>query len=124
MSKILIVDDEEGICMLYENELLKEGYDVVTTGDGSRVMEMIDQERPDLSVLDIRLGEYSGLDILQDIKSSYHDMPVILCSAYPVFKRNKKSKAADGFVVKSLNLKELKSEIRVALEEGQTVHGK
>jgi len=103
------------------NELFIEGYNVITTGDGSHVMEIIDQEKPDLIVLDIRLGKYSGLDILQDIKNSYHDLPVILCSAYPILKRNKKSKPADDFVVKSRNVNELKSKIRMALEVSQTV---
>ncbi len=116
MEKILIVDDEASIRMLYADELIDEGYEVSTIGEGSRVMALIEKEDPDLIILDIRLGEHDGLDILQDIRNTYHDKPVILCSAYPAFKNDLKSIAADYYVVKSSNLEELKIKVRRALE--------
>ena len=67
MNKILIVDDEKSIRILYHDELTEEGYHVITLGDGSKLLEVIEQWRPDLIVLDIKLGEYDGLDLLQDI---------------------------------------------------------
>ncbi|MCK4817773.1 response regulator, partial [bacterium] len=53
------------------NELTEEGYDVITSGNGSQRIELIEQKRPDLIVLDIRLGKNNGLDLLQDIRSTY-----------------------------------------------------
>lgn len=116
MEKILIVDDEESIRMLYADELIEEGYEVITIGEGSRVMELIKNEGPDLVLLDIRLGEHNGLDILQDIRNTYYDMPVILCTAYPTYKIDLRSIAADDYVVKSSSLEELKFSVRRALE--------
>ncbi len=121
MNKILIVDDEESIQILYADELTEEGYEVVTSGDGSRLMELIGQKRPDLILLDIRLGEYNGLDLLQDIRNTHHNLPVILCTAYPSFKYDMKSIAADYYVVKSSNLKELKLKIKMALKGGEQI---
>jgi DNA-binding response OmpR family regulator len=66
--------------------------------------------------LDIRLGQYDGLDLLQDIRRRYYDIPVILCSAYASFKWDLRSIAADYYVVKSGDLTELKKKIHRALE--------
>jgi DNA-binding NtrC family response regulator len=53
---------------------------------------------------------------LQEIRNRYYDLPVILCSAYEVFKRDVKAIAADAYVVKSSDLTPLKKAIRRALE--------
>ena len=116
MNKILIVDDEKSIRILYHDELTEEGYDVITLGDGSKLQEVIEQQRPDLIVLDIKLRGYDGLDLLQDIRNGNYDMPVILCSAYPHFKYDLRSIAADYYVVKNSDLKELKIKIKMAIE--------
>ena len=116
VAKILIVDDEEAIRVLYTYELIEEGYDVITCGDGSRLMEVIKRESPDLILLDIRLGRYDGLDLLQDVRNTHYDLPVILCTAYPSFKYDLRSIAADYYVTKSSNMDELKCKITMALE--------
>lgn len=116
MKKILIVDDEEVIRMLYGEELEEEGYNVVTAGSGHGLMEMIDREKPDLVILDIKMAEHDGLDLLQEIRKSFYNIPVILCSAYSSFKGDLKSIAADYYVVKSADLSELKQKIKMALE--------
>ncbi|MDL1976836.1 MAG: two-component system response regulator [Desulfobacterales bacterium C00003106] len=115
-DKILIVDDEEVILMLYKEELEEEGYDVVTTSTGLGLLEKIETEKPKVVVLDIKMAEYNGLDLLQDIRKSYYNIPVILCSAYSSFKGDLKSIAADYYVVKSSDLTELKQKVKMALE--------
>jgi DNA-binding response OmpR family regulator len=116
MPKILIVDDEEGIRMLYAMELEDEGYQVITLPDGKDLLKVVDREKPDCIVLDIKMREYSGLDLLQQIRKQHYDMPVILNSAYSSFKVDLKAVAADYYVVKSSDLTELKEKLRVALE--------
>jgi len=116
MNRILVVDDEESFQLMYSDELAEEGYEVLTAGDGSGLMEIIEQKRPDLVLLDIKLGKYDGLDLLQDIRNVYYDLPVILCTAYYDFKYDLKSIAADYYVVKSSNMEDLKAKIRMALE--------
>ena len=103
MNRILVVDDEESFQVLYADELTEEGYEVITIGDGSKLMEVIEQKRPDLVLLDIKLGKYDGLDLLQDIRNAYYDLPVILCTAYYDFRYDLKSIAADYYVIKSQN---------------------
>ena len=86
MAKILIVDDEEGIRMLYAMELQDEGYEVITLPDGKDLMEVVETQEPDCIVLDIKMREYNGLDLLQQIRRKHYDLPVILNSAYSSFK--------------------------------------
>ncbi|HMK36447.1 MAG TPA: response regulator [Desulfomonilaceae bacterium] len=116
MAKILIVDDEEGIRMLYSMELQDEGYEVITLPDGRELLQVVDREHPDCIVLDIKMREYNGLDLLQQIRRRHYDLPVILNSAYSSFKVDLKAVAADYYVVKSSDLSELKEKLKIALE--------
>jgi two-component system response regulator (stage 0 sporulation protein F) len=116
MAKILIVDDEEHIRYLYSEELSDAGYDVITAESGHLLMEKIEEEKPDLVVLDIKMVDYNGLDLLQDIRNRFYDLPVVLCTAYDTFKEDMKSISADYYVIKSFDLTELKNKIALALE--------
>lgn len=116
MAKILIVDDEEHIRYLYSEELSEAGYEVITAESGHMLLEKIEKEKPDLVVLDIKMVDYNGLDLLQDIRNKFYTMPVVLCTAYDTFKEDMKSIAADFYVIKSFDLTELKKKIAMALE--------
>lgn len=121
MAKILIVDDEEHIRFLYSEELTEVGYEVITADSGYRLLERIEEEKPDLVVLDIKMVDYNGLDLLQDIRNRFYDLPVVLCTAYDTFKEDMKSIAADFYVIKSFDLTELKNKIAMALEARVTL---
>ena len=84
-------------------------------------MELIARESPDLIVMDIKLGEANSLDLLQDIRNTYNQLPVILCTGYPAFRTDLKSIAADYYVLKSSDLHELKTKIKSALQGGARV---
>jgi two-component system, response regulator, stage 0 sporulation protein F len=116
MAKILVVDDEEHIRLLYSEELSESGYEVITAESGYQLLERIEMEKPDLVILDIKMVDYNGLDLLQDIRNRFYDLPVILSTAYDTFKEDMKSIAADFYVVKSFDLTELKKKIGMALE--------
>ncbi len=116
MAKILVVDDEEHIRYLYSEELNEAGYEVITADSGDKLLEKIEDEKPDLIVLDIKMVDYNGLDLLQDIRNRFYDLPVVLCTAYDTFKEDVKSISADFYVIKSFDLTELKNKITMALE--------
>jgi len=114
--KILVVDDEKHIRMLYQEELEGEGYVVATTDGDEPIENVLARENPAVVILDIRLGpSRSGLDLLQTIRSLDARLPVILCTAYDSFQHDLKSIAADFYVVKSVDLSELKDKVRQAL---------
>ena len=116
MAKVLIVDDEKHIRQLYSEELREEGYDVALAADGKDILQRIEREKPDVVVLDIKMVSTNGLDVLQEIRNKYYNLPVILCSAYGSYKVDIKSIAADAYVVKSSDLTELKNKIAQVLE--------
>ena len=116
MARILIVDDEAHIRTLYTLELEDDGYEVLALETGKGLEAEIERFRPDVIVLDIKMVDVSGLDVLQQIRNRFYDLPVILCSAYGSYKGDLKSIAADYYVVKSSDLTELKKRIQAALE--------
>ena len=109
MAKVLVVDDEKSIRTLCAEELEEEGYEVITAGKCKEVMELIDSLQPSAVVLDIRMEDCDGLDLLQEIRNTHHGLPIILNTAYDSYREDVKSVAADYYVVKSYDLAELKS---------------
>ena len=115
MSRLLVVDDEANIRLLYAEELTEEGYDVVTASGTAEAVEKLEEGIFDLAVLDIKLKNESGIELLQRLVKERHDMPVILCSAFSCYKDDFSAWLADGYVVKSSDPGELKEEIRKVL---------
>ncbi len=117
-QKILVVDDEKHIRMLYREELEADGYEVATSDGEEDILEVIGREKPTIVILDIKLGvNRSGLDLLQEIRAKDPVIPVILSTAYDSFQHDLKSIAADYYVVKSVDLSELKDKVRMALNK-------
>ena len=109
MATILLVDDERYILQYYSEELTEDGHEIVSLDSGDSLLEKIYLYRPDVVVLDIKLGRWDGLELLQAIRKDFYNLPVILCTAYDTFKRDPRSIAADYYVVKSHDLSELRT---------------
>jgi len=116
-KKILVVDDEKTIRLLLKEELTDEGYEVITAESGEMALKMIKEEKPDLVTLDIKMPGEDGLSILRKIREIEYDLPVIICSAYSIFKTDFSAVAADHYVIKSYKFDELKSKIREILSQ-------
>ena len=117
-KKVLVVDDERHIRMLYQEELQAEGYTVALTDGREPIMDVIAHKDPSVVVLDIKLGpDISGLNLLQTIRSANSNLPVILSTAYDSFQHDLKSIAANYYVVKSVDLTELKEKVAKAMKE-------
>ncbi len=115
-EKILVIDDEKHVRMLYQEELKHEGYNVTISDGHEPVVDLIAREKPQLLILDIKIGpDISGLDLLQQLRGPYPNLPVILSTAYDSFQHDLKSIAADFYVVKSVDLTELKTKVKAAL---------
>ncbi len=114
MNKIFVVDDNYAVRLLYQEEFEDDGYLVVAFGDYENLMAEISNHCPDVIIMDIKMGEINGLDIMKSIRNSF-EIPIILCSAYPIFESDAKSFAADYFVAKSSDLSELKHKITMAI---------
>ena len=114
MARILLVDDDQNIRRYYKEELSDDGHQVSAVASGHQLLRTIDFFKPDVVVLDIKLVDYDGLELLKEIRNEYYNLPVILCSAYQTYKYDQRSMAADYYVVKSFDLSELKTMIKRA----------
>ena len=111
MTNILVVDDQPCIRELLSEELIFEGYRVITVGDAESVKEHLRFSRPDLVLLDLYLDGAEGFRVLRDIKKQNSDLPVIIFTAYDSYVDDPRLSQADGYVIKSVVLDELKQKV-------------
>jgi UDP-3-O-[3-hydroxymyristoyl] N-acetylglucosamine deacetylase len=79
---ILIVDDEDKVRESVREVLSDEGYRVVDTADGTRVLDLIEQEKPELVLLDIWMPQIDGIGLLKQIKSQQPTINVVMISGH------------------------------------------
>jgi len=118
-KKILVVEDEEGLRLLYEEELKAEGYEVLTARNGKEAIEQLEKGKPDLIILDIVMPVMDGMEALGRIVGKDRKIPIILNSSYPGYRQDFMSWAADAYLTKSIDLGELKDKVRELLEKGK-----
>ncbi|NIQ02180.1 MAG: response regulator [Nitrospinaceae bacterium] len=116
VKKILVVDDEDNIRLLYQEVLRDEGYQVLLAKNAEEALNIIDRDTPDLITLDVKMPGMSGIEFLAQLKEKKKDIPVILCSAYGAYKQNFEVWSSVAYVVKSADLRELKMTIREILD--------
>ena len=114
-AKILVVDDEEHIRLLFKEELEDEGYAVDLASNGLEALDKLRASTYSVVVLDIKMPGMDGIQTLTEIKKVNKDQAVILCSAYGEFKQDFASWASDGYIVKSADTRELKETIKRVL---------
>lgn len=112
MKTILVIEDEKHLQTLYALELGAEGYNVVTVGSGNEALERLRNNRVDLAILDIKLENENGLEVLRNLMEQQRDLKVILNTAYSTYRNDFKSWSAEDYIVKSSNLDELISRVR------------
>ncbi len=117
MKKILCVDDDPGLLRLYQEELSEEGYEVIMAKDGKEAMEKFMEQKPQAVVLDIRMPIMDGIESLNAILNKDRQIAVIFNTAFPQYRENFMTWAAEAYVVKSSDLTELKQKIREVLEK-------
>lgn len=76
--KILIVDDEIGICNIFYDFFTKEGYEVIKSTSGKEALAKVVSEKPELVFLDIRMPGMDGLEVLKEIKKIDKSIVVIM----------------------------------------------
>ena len=82
-ARVLVVEDEEALLALLDYNLKQEGFDVCTVSDGDEAMVTLEEEQPDLVLLDWMLPGLSGIEICRRIRarSELRDLPIIMLTA-------------------------------------------
>lgn len=87
MDKILVVDDEKGVCYSFRKILGRRGYDVTTASNGIEAIELARKETPTLVIMDVTMPKMDGLETLQKLKSLYPNLTVIMMTAHSTSER-------------------------------------
>ena len=115
-SKILIVDDEREIADVVALYLQNENYDVVKAYNGKDALRLVEEEKPDMVLLDVMLPDIDGFTILQKIRENY-TFPVIMLTAKTEYmdKITGLTLGADDYIAKPFNPLELVARVKAQL---------
>ena len=115
-ATIAVVDDEPMVREVVTRYLRREGFSVITAGDGAEALELIEATQPDMVVLDLMLPSVSGLEVLGTLRS-HSEVPIILLTA-----RGEESDrvlglelGADDYVTKPFSARELAARVKSVL---------
>lgn len=117
-ARILVIDDEESICDIFQYNLTKEGYEVDTAFSAEEALEM-DLSKYQLFIVDIMMGDLSGFDFAKRLRnvSATEYTPIIFCSA--LNEEDEKvmglNIGADDYVTKPFSIREVLARVRAVL---------
>lgn len=119
--KILVVDDEQAVRESLRRSLQFNGYDVALAKDGQDALASIEQEQPDLTVLDVMMPQLDGLGVCRELRSSGYDRPILMLTARDgVSDRVAGLDAgADDYLPKPFALEELLARVRSLLRRAR-----
>ncbi|ODS33097.1 MAG: two-component response regulator [Candidatus Scalindua rubra] len=119
MKKILIIDDNEDILVMFEQLLLDQGFNVSTAINGITGIELFKRESFDLVITDINMPGIIGFDVVENIKNGFMTVPIILMSAdyLPVEPDNVKKLGVNAIISKTIDDNDFCEVIRCCLED-------
>ncbi len=120
---ILIVDDDDGIRRTLEMILTKKGYRVFTAADGETALALAQERFFNLALLDIRLPDMTGLDLLAQLKALHPDLEALIITGYATLESAIQAlvNGAYHYFIKPLNVDELLVTLEKALHKQQLV---
>ncbi len=115
---ILLVDDEDTIRLFLEKTLRDEGYEALTAATGGEALETVFDKLPDLVLLDLKLPDMNGIEVLKRIKEEIPEICVIMLTAFGDIETavSAMKKGAFDFVSKPVNLEQLLMTVKKGLE--------
>lgn len=120
-TKILVVDDDLGICDILKVHFEAEGCEVVVANDGAQGIVVFKNTHPDLVLLDIMLPKKDGQQVLSEIRKEYTTPIIMVTAKGEVFdKVLALEMGADDVVVKPFDLKELSARVKAILRRSQS----
>src|SRR5712664_827482 len=124
-AKILVADDDQSLLRTLTWILKEHGYTVVAVPGGEGLLTKLEEERPQLLLLDIMMPKVDGLQLLERLKSDerYRDLPVLMVSSMPPEEATVKSLGlgAADFIAKPFRVRELLARVDAHLRVGQAL---
>ncbi len=122
MKKILVVDDQAGVCHSFKKILGRHGYDVITALGGEEALDKVTGENPDLVFMDVTMPKIGGLETLKKLKTLAPDLTVIMMTAYSTTEKaiTAMKYGAYDYIIKPLDNVKLLALVKKAISSGQT----
>lgn len=114
IPKILIIDDEEHMCWALDRAMRQEGYHTLVAYRGKQGLELIREESPSLVILDLRMPDMDGMEVLKEAKTLNPKLPVIMLTAHGTIETAIEAMkiGATDYITKPFDLDELKLVIK------------
>ena len=120
-KRVLVIDDEEDICIFIKDILEREGFKVFTALGGAEAMDIFNKEKPQICLIDIHMpySEFDGLEILKRVKGL--NKKTLCVMATRIDDNDKMNKAAflgaEQYLIKPLSMEKIKDLIKRLKEE-------
>lgn len=114
---LLLVDDNANHREIYRRRLQRRGFSVALAASADEALTAVQEAEPDCIILDIAMPGRDGLSALQELIAIHPDLPVVIHTAYPSFRDNFLSWAAEAYVEKSTDLTPLIRALNRALSK-------
>jgi DNA-binding NtrC family response regulator len=82
VARILVADDEHGICAAFAEFLQREGHEPVLASTGEEALQMVEAQSPAMVFLDVQMPGLTGLEVLARLKDTHPELPVVVMTAY------------------------------------------
>jgi DNA-binding NtrC family response regulator len=122
-ERVLVVDDEKNVRVLFERVLSKEGYQVECAASGAEAIDKLAKHSFDVVVTDLKMDGIDGFDVIKKGKRERRDLPFVLISGYGTSQTASLAakEGADVFLAKPIDLVDLKTAIKKALQKKRLV---
>lgn len=118
MFTLLLAEDEEASRLLYCEELLEEGYRVLTAENGLQALGILEDQKVDLLMTDIKMPDMHALEMIPLVRQEHPQLPILVASAFKGMENDFALRECriQGFFPKPVNMEALKRTIRQILE--------
>jgi DNA-binding NtrC family response regulator len=118
-ERILVVDDEENVLVLFKRVLAREGYEVECASSGYEALEKLEEDTFDLVLTDLKMNGMDGMDLFRKSKALKPAVPFVMVTAYGTIQAAMTAgkEGVENFLIKPVDIEELKSAVKKALQK-------
>lgn len=123
-ENILVVDDDTEIRKVLSSILSEEGYSVKTVENGKQAIEVSEKKRFDLALIDIKLPDMKGTELLHRLKEKQPHIVMIIITGFPTIENamGAVNEGADGYILKPFEIRKLLQAVRKHLNKEAADH--
>ncbi|NVN60431.1 response regulator [Enterococcus avium] len=126
MNRILIVEDDENLSLLYQSALKNERFEVFRAMNGVDALNILDKQFIDLIISDIMMPDMNGYELAESLREAGYELPILFITAKDSFEDKKRgfTIGVDDYMVKPIDVNEMILRVDALLRRAQIVHTK